>query len=328
METNKNDPNLHDSPYKDDLIGEDQELNNKEYLGTFRWKRSLKFPALNSDKQFDYFSNLIGWGNYLEQRINFEVEPYIIDALSYPMSIIHAIENIKGYNPCIIKPFLTREKTLNLVVMGASSKAELRIAMESNYFDEIYNYLAFTRNDSDFKMNLHFVGEEIKMKTSYKSKTNENLSYHFFEGKTGDFLKLNALEFSKSNTLFAGLNCGFGAGYIKLTTSWVLDLIKLFKFGFLSIFTYTNSWEDMIGEIAIVEKLLAGKILIHKEENPFKLMTVYQNNEGLWSCGNFGYYIVSCGSKEKICDLIKKTDKDLLPMISELLELSGIKLKQ
>jgi hypothetical protein len=327
METNNSESSPVNNAYKDDLIGEEEEMNSKEYLGTFRWKRSLKFPALTIDKQYDYFSNLIGWGSYLDLRTNFEVEPYIVDALSYPMSIVHAIENLRCSYVDSIKFFLLREKNLNLIVMGASTKAEFRIAMESNYFEEIYNYLTFTRKVSDFKLNLYFVGEEIKLKTSYKSKSNENLTYHFFEGKTGEFLKLNALEFSKTNTIFVGLNCGFGAGYLKLTTSWVLDLIKIMKFGYLSIFTYTNSWEDMKGETAIIEKLLGGNILIHKEENPFKSMTVYRNSEDLWSCGNFGYYIVNTASKDIISDLIKKTEKDLTPIVSGILQVSGIKLK-
>jgi hypothetical protein len=38
---NENEKELHEN-----LIPENEELQSKEYLGTFRWKRSLKFPLL------------------------------------------------------------------------------------------------------------------------------------------------------------------------------------------------------------------------------------------------------------------------------------------
>ena len=34
-----------ESILKSDLIPENEEINSSEYLGTFRWKRSLKFPV-------------------------------------------------------------------------------------------------------------------------------------------------------------------------------------------------------------------------------------------------------------------------------------------
>jgi hypothetical protein len=50
------------------------------------------------------------------------------------------------------------------------------------------------------------------------------MKYIFSPLKSAEFLKKNVLEFSKTNTVFIGMNCGFGAGYLRLTNSWIDDL--------------------------------------------------------------------------------------------------------
>jgi len=313
------------SNYSDDILDESEEINSREYLGTFRWKRSLKFPKL---KEISFpISSITKWSEYLENRIDFQIEPYIVDALSYPMSVVYILNYLQNNE----KSFkLLKEKKINIILVGVSNKVEERIAMESNYFDEIFNYINYL-NPELSQVNLFFVGEEIKSQSQYTSKLSEKLVYNFFKGTVGDFLKRKALEFSKSNTFVIGLNCGFGAGFLKLSLSWLKDLIVLLKFGYYLAFTYTNDYEDFKGESAIIKNILHSEIKYHIEDNPFKSMTVYKkeieknSEKELWSCGNYGSYVVVDGCKrETISGLIKLSVEKLRDMVKKELLNVGI----
>ena len=81
-----------ESILKSDLIPENEEINSSEYLGTFRWKRSLKFPVLPKMTTPISYTTLSKWGDFINNRLTSNIfEPYIIDVLSYPISIIYAI---------------------------------------------------------------------------------------------------------------------------------------------------------------------------------------------------------------------------------------------
>jgi hypothetical protein len=227
---------------KKDLTSEKEELQSNEYLGTFRWKRSLKFPLLPIITHPISYTKLNKWSEYINIRLDTnQFEPYVIDALSYPMSIIYSINSIVNLNEYIDLDILKEEETINVVILGASNKTECRIALESNYFDEIYYFFIELTGNTELKVNLYFVGEEVNTEAeSYNSKNNKNLTYYFSKHNTGNFLKENIMNFNKKNTFIIGLNCGFGAGYLKLTKSWFTDLIKLIKINYIIIFTYTR----------------------------------------------------------------------------------------
>lgn len=306
-----------------ELIELDANLDNKEYLGTFRWKKGLTLTKLNSNLIYDYDS-LTEWKDYISKRIDFEVFPYIIDALSYPLSIIYALENIRKTNSMFA---LQDESIINLVIMGVSQKAEGRIALESNYFEEIYHY--FNQKNKNLKeLNLYFVGEELKLDYSFTSQTIDKIKFYFSPKIIGEFLKDNAFSFNKNNTIFFGLNCGFGAGYLKLTLNWIKDLTKLLKFGYLLAFTYTNDYEDKIGELTIMKIILNSNIMLEINDNPFKSMTVYKSEDGnLWSCGNYGIYIVKGCDKIKIDKFLKLDEFKMKQTIEEELNKNGIVIK-
>ena len=304
---------------KSDLIPENDEMQSKEYLGTFRWKRSLKFPLLPKISKPVSYSKLEKWSDFINMRITEkEFQPYVIDALSYPLSVIFAIKTMIAQDH-INKTVLSAQKEINVVIFGASSKTECRIALESNYFDEVFYFLVELTGNVNLLVNIFFVGEEVPKTNSYNSTINQNLKYVFSSYNTGDFLKENIMDFSKKNTIFFGMNCGFGAGYLRLTASWFVDLIKLIKLKYLCIFTYTNDYEDKKGEQAIIQ-LLGGKIVYENNDNPFKSMTTYksEDNDNMWACGNYGFYVLYGGDlsvvnkmsklkKNEIEDLIKKT---------------------
>ena len=309
---------------KSDLIPENEEINSSEYLGTFRWKRSLKFPILPPITNPISYITLSKWGDYINNRLTSNTfEPYVIDALSYPISIIFAINSVVKLNEYINKENLSQQDTVNIIILGALNKAECRIAMESNYFDEIYYFLVQITENTEIKVNLYFVGEEVKTeKESYKSNTNKNLIYYFCSLNTGDFLKEYLMNFNKNNTIIMGMNCGFGAGYMKLTKSWFPDLIKLIKLKYITIFTYTNDFEDRLGEQAII-KMMGGNIIYENKDNPFKSMTTYksEDDDNVWACGNFGFYVLYGGDRKKAMEMGKLKGKDIEEKIKTVIKI-------
>ena len=309
---------------KSDLIPENDELNSNEYLGTFRWKRSLKFPVLPKVSNEMSYTSLTKWGDFINNRLTSKTfEPYIIDALSYPISIIYAINSVIQLNEYITKEILEQQDEINILILGASNKTECRIAMESNYFDEIYYFFNELTNNKNIRINLYFVGEEVKTETeSYKSNSNPNLVYNFCHLNTGDFLKEYVMNFNKNNTFIMGMNCGFGAGYMKLTKSWFPDLIKLIKLKFITIFTYTNDFEDKPGEQAII-KMMGGNIVFENKDNPFKSMTTYtsEENDKIWACGNYGFYVLYGGDRKKVMEMGKLKDKEIEDKIKSVIKI-------
>ena len=319
MEENKENINP-EKILKSDLIPENEEINSSEYLGTFRWKRSLKFPILPPLTNPMSYTTLSKWGDFINNRLTSNTfEPYIIDALSYPISIIYAINSVIQLNEYINKETLSQQDTINILILGASNKTECRIAMESNYFDEIYFYFVQITENSEIKVNLYFVGEEVKTETeSYKSKSNQNLVYYFCSLNTGDFLKEYVMNFNKNNTFIMGMNCGFGAGYMKLTKSWFPDLIKLIKLKYITIFTYTNDFEDRPGEQAII-KMLGGNIIYENKDNPFKSMTTYksEDKDDIWACRNYGFYVLYGGDRKVVNSMGKLSNNEIEDVIKK-----------
>lgn len=216
-------------------------------------------------------------------------------------------------------------------MFGCAERSEERIIKNSNYFDEIYYFLASIlminmENDSmkkedifkkvkSFKLNLIMIGEEIKSCSgALWNSDNNRITISLFPYKVDKFLKEYNFELNKEMTLFVGLNCGFGAGYSKLTLDWINDLNSLLKLKHICAFTFTNDYEDLKGEKLILEYLKA-KFIVINSDNSFKSMSTYKNegndlNE--WSCGNYGYYIVHGNEKfikvdnQKVIDILKE----------------------
>ena len=138
MDDQKN--NTNNNNLNEFIQDDEEELSSGEYLGTFRWKKKLSFPKLIfvNDRLDQSYYGINKWADFFEKRINFEVEPHIIDALSYPLTIINSLLELQKV---YLNFSLIYEKTINLIFIGASKKCEERIAIGSNYFDEIYYFL-------------------------------------------------------------------------------------------------------------------------------------------------------------------------------------------
>ena len=157
---------------------------------------------------------------------------------------------------------------------------------------------------------------------SYKSKSNQNLVYYFCSLNTGKFLKEYVMNFNKNNTIIIGMNCGFGSGNLKLTKSWFPDLIKLIKIKYITIFTYTNDYEDRPGEQAII-KILGSNIIYENKDNPFKSMTIYksEDDDSIWACENLGFYVLYGGDRKKVIEMGKLKGKDSEDKIKSVIKI-------
>lgn len=364
---------------ENEIIDKEDIENTKDtqYLGTFRWKK-LHFSELSElgfEDIYNNYENILSIDSYsklFEVRVtkklseviknketkldsntnsssnnsNSFIHPSMIDALSYPYSIISIIRKFLSLKKLdletIIKFALSNinKASFNVILIGAAERTEERIAKNSKYYHEIYYYFFSEiinhvkqtlnyKNDNELisylkkiydnlKINIVFTGEEISTHTGL---INLNIvNYSFFALKTLPFFQENLFEFNKENTVIIGMNCGFGAGYEKLTLSWIKDLQLLLKMKFLLGFTYTNDYEDYKGEILIMNHLTA-KILTEQNEQNFKSMSIYQSNETTsdsnenekdnnWSCGNYGYYLVQGSRVNK-----KILDEDIITIL-------------
>ena len=102
-------------------------------VGTLRWDESSRFPRLPA-----WPASLVGdeaplpegWRSYLEMRLLpdaggvIRVEPPMLDGLSYPLSLLHAMRLLRLRPPS--------HETLTVLIIGSSSKAEARLLRDSN----------------------------------------------------------------------------------------------------------------------------------------------------------------------------------------------------
>ena len=89
-------------------------------------------------------------GERFEDTVNKEtgelkVEPYTLDGLSFPMTLVWLIAMIRFY----------AKKKLNLVIMGATGKVEERLFLKTNYYEELTNFYP------EMMINIYFVGPEL-----------------------------------------------------------------------------------------------------------------------------------------------------------------------
>jgi hypothetical protein len=95
----------------------------------------------------------------------------------------------------------------------------------------------------------------------------------------------------------------------------------------MSIFTVTNDYEDLTGELSIHKNILETEVFKVEKENPFKSMTTYKNENGQWSCGNFGYYILNSYNKTKLNEISKLSEDQLRTLILDNFKASNIEVK-
>ena len=186
-------------------------------VGTLRWDESSRFPALPAwpaTLLSDEVPAPEGWRDYLEMRLPpdaggvIHVEPPMLDGLSYPLSLLHAMRLLRLRPPS--------HETLTVLIVGATSKAEARLLRDSNYWNELVYFLPGA------VLHLVFVGPEISEidDGAQVAPPSPRLSAECVRGTLGALLAERP-QLTAANTVCVGFNTGMGSGLYPLMQSWL-----------------------------------------------------------------------------------------------------------
>jgi len=240
-----------------------------------------------------------GWGPYLRSRGGEEMvraaraNAIMLDALSFPLSLAWMLsqESVVQWPK---EPQTDWE--LHVVVLGATSKAEVRVWRDSKYWDELAELLKHRCN-----IRLHFVGPEISRSSGFSDLSEVHqveapCAKHFFQQRP---------DLRPENTVCAVFNGGYGnfvaSGRDELFWSWLPDLLFLAESQYLCAFFCANDYADLRGEIAVHTTIVGSRFVLAPRENPFAMATVYsgEDNSGEWFSGN-AFTFATCGY-QKAC---------------------------
>ncbi|KAL1521167.1 hypothetical protein AB1Y20_022720 [Prymnesium parvum] len=255
-------------------------------IGTLRWRGASPFPPLPP-----YTSPtpppLTGWREYAAHRL--PPPPHsapLLDGLSYPLTLAHAIGALRLSPPS--------PGPLHLLVVGASSTAEERLARDSNYWPELLHALP-----PHASLVLSFVGPEIEASYPPRPLVAGRLSARAYRGTLGELLRAEP-HLTAANTLLVGFNTGMGSGLFPLMRSWLPDLLLVLSRRIVALFTCANDYSDLAGELLVWRTLLRARLALPPVENPFRAATVVREDSRAaceWSCSSCYYYAV-CGAEE------------------------------
>lgn len=199
----------HQAPGRPSLDDEDAIRASGECPGTFRWAiEKSGLPDLPTSPMAsgagtaavgaDYSR---GWGPYLKSRApenptalvaTAQASPAMIDALSFPLSILHATERMG------LSSVLASMPKIQIIGLGASRRAEERVLLHTSYFEELA--LAFPRSHIDFTL----VGPEMTATASKppppKGTPHAKFRGHCFRGTLSDFAAAHPEAVSGENT--------------------------------------------------------------------------------------------------------------------------------
>ena len=287
-----------------------------ECVGTLRWSEKDAFPKLAAWPlpAGTPPPALSGWRKYLEMRLantadasgTLRIEPPMIDGLSYPLSLVFALQQLRLRPP--------QPGPLQLLLVGASSKAEERLMRETTYWHELLHYFPGAN------LELVFVGPEINTRDhGKKTQHGPRLVARCFHGTLGDLLRAEPNRHSPEQSIVVGFNPGFGncsdgmaKGGFALMSSWLPDLCDILRLGLVAVFTCANDYSDLRGELALWQTLLHADLVLQAQRNPFKAATVVRESNELevceWSCSSSYVYAV-CGREDGAPPLPSVGDK-------------------
>lgn len=280
------------------------------YSGSFRWKETKRFPPLpvGSHGPVELRN---GWQGYLASRSDDRCDlvatatsdPSMLDALSFPVTLLYLVKLLElqtfaGDGAAEVK---------NVLVIGASRKAEQRVFAITDYWGEI------ARSFPSHRVNLVFIGPEVEQDAvgaqpdARDDKT--SLTVVPFRGTFGEFQQSRAFETcNATNTVIIGYNTGFGSfvgeNDYQLLLSWLPDLYAIADSGIPAIFTCANDYSDMNGEFAVQSRVVGAEMLLLPQQNPFSAAS-HLHEEGkqetAWSrASSFLYVIQGYDSSRRI----------------------------
>lgn len=250
----------------------DLEGDGDGYSGTFRWKKTKKFksiPVCDNDVDLNggWMEYLISRFSNIDEGLSFVKEVHsdlsIIDCLSSAVTIGKACLSLG-----MVDTSVDFNDILSIVCIGTSTKAEGRIANETNCFNELQYILPNVKC-----IDLYLVGPE--MNTSEFHEMSKKMRFKCYQGTSLSFFREN-IKLLSSKTIVVGLNCGFGnfenpqKVRYSLLQSWLPDLYFLTATKLPLIFTCANDYADLSGETTVMQKIMGAYFLAEPQSNPFE----------------------------------------------------------
>lgn len=242
-------------------------------VGTLRWAPDHRWPQLGAPVWKAPPQMLgSGWHAYIEARLGhradasgrIKIDGSLIDGLSYPLSLVHALRLLGARAPQHV-PALAGAR-LRVVVAGASVKVEERLLRETDYWLELAHLLPEVAH-----VELILVGPEVSAAGAAAGvrELGARVSARCHRGRLGDVLA----SCSPADTVVFGCNTGCGSGIGELMWSWTPELLRIAAEGFLAVFTCANDYSDLRGEVNLL-KLLKCRTVLPPLKNPFEAATV------------------------------------------------------
>ena len=272
----------------------DFSMPENAYSGTFRWavgKKFMKLPAAREGAAVDCSKK--GWGPWLSSRVpdpgiieRVKADPSALDGLTYPVTAAFVLKGLQ---------YKCSEKSeLTVVVLGAASRAEERVARETAYWGEIAVCL-------QCRIHLVMCGPEVSTDGTLPN-PNPNTRITLFRGT---FLGYQSRHNpSADNTVLITYNGGFGnfveSNRFDLLESWHDDLRAIVASGIQAIFTQANDYADLNGETALMAHIFGAQFVTLPTQNPFSAASHLSEPDrpDAWACANFSFYAVQgCDTK-------------------------------
>jgi len=289
-----------------------------EYSGTFRWapgKKFLKLPTV-SDDSFRGPSSVEftrGWGPYLLSRVpspgvieKVKSDPSALDGLTYPVTAAFILKRL-GYQ-------LPAE--LVVVVLGAASRAEERVARETAYWGEIAVCL-------QCRVHVVMCGPEVSEDGSLPP-PNAYTRVSLFRGT---FTSYQArFRPSAADTVLITYNGGFGnfveSGRFDLLLSWHDDLHAIVSSQLPAFFTQANDYADLAGETALMVHILGASFVMLPTQNPFSAASHLSEPDKpqAWACANHSVYGIQGFDKKRMANSEVRTPEGKRTLCRAVLE--------
>ncbi|CAE8588026.1 unnamed protein product [Polarella glacialis] len=217
----------------------------------------------------------------------------MLDGLSFPLSLAWVLcksEAVRWAKS-------SGDGKLHIVVLGATSKGEVRTLKQSRYWLELDVLL-----EGYCRPHLHFVGPEID------SLPGDSADIHCLSPPCASRFLKSRPDLTAENTVCVVFNGGFGnfvsagqdvaSGRDDLLWSWLPDLLFMADSEYFCAFFCANDYADLRGEMGVHTALLGSRFVLAPQRNPFSMATTYSGEGGEgsqeWFSGNSFVY-ATCG---------------------------------
>lgn len=320
----------------------DVDGNGDGYSGTFRWKSSKILGKIAPPSRPP--TPVKGWMTYFMSRSSdSQIVEDLVSKVRSDLSLVDCLSSPVSIGMALLSHIFQQNKKqeqINVICLGCAEKAEGRILRETNCWNE----LAYILQPYVSELNLWLVGPEMRNTECvplndffpFREYSHFSFNTHTFRGGCQEFFRYHTNYITSSSTVCVGINTGFGnfenplpARY-SLLKSWYSDLSFLTGLQIPLIFTCTNDYADLSGEVSLMRFVFGANFFIFPYENPFKFASTLvsddsssrniSNDESSYSCGNsFVYGVQGFDPTKRRLREISQNSSNLDEIIRKLL---------